>query len=71
VKSHLFKELCRVFHSKPPGMMCALSHGQLTIDGYVIRPEHLDRWTPDQLRGRYARLCGRVAQLYGAKVVGP
>lgn len=65
----LLAELCRVFHSKRAGMMCALSHGQVSIDGYVIRPQHLDRWHPEQLRGRYARLHGRVAQLYGTTVV--
>jgi hypothetical protein len=46
-----------------------MSHGQLTIDGYVIRPEHLGRWDVDRLRGRYAVLCGRMAQLYGAAPV--
>lgn len=70
MKSHLFRELCRVFNSKPPGMMCALAHGQVNIDGYVIRPEHLDRWTPDQLQGRYAHLMGRHAQLYGSTPAG-
>lgn len=46
-------------------MLCALSHGQVTIDGYIVRPKHLDWWTPDQLRGRYAMLLGRMARLYG------
>jgi hypothetical protein len=52
-------------------MLCALSHGLVTIDGYVVRPEHLKRWTPDQLRGRYAVLRGRPpVQLYGVTPVG-
>lgn len=67
----LIDELCHLFHSKRVGMMCALAHGQVTIDGYVVRPQHLDRWTRDQLQGRYARCVGRTAQLYGSKVVGP
>lgn len=71
VKSHLFTELCRAFNAKDRAMLCALSHGQVVIDGFVVRVEHLDRWTPDQLRGRYAHLAGRCAQLYGQKVVGP
>jgi hypothetical protein len=65
----LLEELCDRFDAKPPAMLCALSHGQVSIDGYVVRPRHLAQWTPDQLRGRYARLHGRVRQLYGAKEV--
>lgn len=61
----LLAELCRLFNAKPVAMMCVLSHGQLTIDGWIIRPHHLERWTPEQLRGRYARLFKREARLYG------
>lgn len=66
VRPPLLAELERVFHAKYGAMLCAMSHGQLTIDGYIIRPEHLNRWTRDQLIGRYAELCGRTAQLYGS-----
>lgn len=47
-------------------MLCAMSHGQLTIDGYIVRPAHLERWTRRQLSGRYASLVGRQALLYGS-----
>lgn len=60
-----------MFNSKERAMLCALSHGQVTIDGWIVREQHMDRWTEDQLRGRYARLCGQMAQLYGSKVIGP
>jgi hypothetical protein len=62
----LLEELCRVFNSCERAMLCVMSHGQLTIDGYIIRPEHLELWTPDELRGRYAVLCGQLGQLYGS-----
>jgi len=66
----LLDELCRVFDSCERAMLCALSHGQVTIDGYVIRPRHLERWTAEQLRGRFAVLCGsRAARLYGSRVI--
>ena len=47
-------------------MLCALRHGQLVIDGYIVRPHHITWWTPDQLKGRYAHLGGRTVQLYGS-----
>lgn len=65
----LLEELCRVYNSCARAMLCAISHDQLTIDGYIIRCEHLEWWTPDELRGRYAFLCGRPAQLYGSAPV--
>lgn len=46
-------------------MLCVMSHGQLTIDSYIVRPEHLERWGEEELRGRYAYLAGRQALLYG------
>ena len=69
----LTSELCRVFNAKPVVIECLSRHGQLSIDGYVIRPQHLNRW-PDPrkaLRGRTARLVSqgnvfREAKLYGS-----
>lgn len=68
-RNTLIAELCRAFNAKKVGMICAMSHGLVTVDGYIVRPEHDRRWTPDQLRGRYARFYDRQAQLYGSKVV--
>lgn len=65
VSSRLLPELCRIFNAKPVAMECAIRHGQVTIDGWIIREHHLDRWTREQLRGRMARLVGREARLYG------
>lgn len=64
MRGELFTELCRLFHAKPVAMECVLAHGQLSIDGWIIRPEHLNRWTRAQLKGRYARLHNRQARLY-------
>lgn len=61
----LMQELCRVYNAKPVAIECALRHGQITIDGYIIREQHLKRWTPDQLKGRMAMLLGRQVRLYG------
>lgn len=70
MKSELLDELCRRFDSKPDAMLMAMRHGAVTIDGYIIRPQHLDRWTRAQLIGRYVTLFGRrVAQLYGSTQV--
>lgn len=66
----LLTELCRAFNACERAMLCALSHGQVSIDGYIVRPQHLDKWTPEQLRGRYAGLVGRVARLYESTPVG-
>jgi hypothetical protein len=62
----LFAELCRVFHASERAMACAVSHGQVSIDGYIVRMQHMGRWTEEQLAGRYAVLCGRAVQLYGS-----
>lgn len=70
IKTPLFRELCRRFHSKDRAMLCAISYGQVSIDGYVIRERHLDRWPVDRLCGRYARLHGQQAQLFGSTPVG-
>lgn len=65
----LHDELCRVFNMRGHALDCLLRHGQLTIDGFIIRREHLRRWPPDRLRGRTARLSSagtvfREAKLY-------
>jgi hypothetical protein len=63
------KELMRVFNASERALRCGLSHGQVTIDGYIIREEHLERWTPTQLYGRMARFAGRAGRLYGGSQV--
>jgi hypothetical protein len=65
----LLVELCRVLDSGEGAILSASRHGQLTIDGWIIRPHHLNRWTPAQLQGRYAQIHGRRAQLYGPTIV--
>ena len=66
----LIAELCRGFNAHPTAMRCAMRHGQITVDGYIMRPEFDRRWTQTQLTGRYARFHSRLYQLYGAKTVG-
>lgn len=52
-------ELCRIFNAKRIGLLCAMLHGQLSIDGYVVRANREHQWTQEQLRGRTARLSFR------------
>lgn len=63
-RAALERELRRVFNASSSAIMCLLSHGQVTIDGYVIRPHHLERWTPAQLRGRTACIFARQQRLF-------
>jgi hypothetical protein len=60
----LVAELCRLYSAKPVAIKCALSHGQVSVDGYVMREEFDRRWSRGQLKGRYVRFVGRVARLY-------
>lgn len=62
-RAPLLRELCRVFNAVPVAMECALRHGQVSIDGYIIRPQHIERWPPERLRGRMATLVGRTTRL--------
>lgn len=52
----LIDALCRAFHAKPCAIICALGHGQITVDGYLMREEYDRRWRADQLRGRTAAI---------------
>jgi hypothetical protein len=67
----LIAELCRVFNARPEAIGCAMRHRQITVDGYVMRPEYDRRWSERQLRGRMAALnfnkggTKREARLYG------
>jgi len=65
----LLTELGAKLDATERAIRCASSHGQLTIDGWIIRPQYLNRWTAAQLQGRYAKIHGRTAQLYGPTVV--
>jgi hypothetical protein len=60
----LIKEACRVLDSDEKAMRCAMSHGQVTIDGYKIKPEYDRRWTRAQLKGRWIRINHRAAELF-------
>lgn len=55
-RTGLVAELCRVFHASRVAMCCALRHGQVLVDGYIMREEYDHRWTPDQLKGRKAQI---------------
>jgi len=57
----------RIFGAKSRAVFCAMSYGQLTVDGYVIKPHDERRWTADQLAGRTVSLVGRTGTLPGSR----
>lgn len=65
-KVSLVKELCRVLDSDRMAMLCAMSHGQVTVSGHVVKPEHDRRWTRQQLAGRTAKVNAREAKIFGS-----
>lgn len=65
VKVSLFAELERVFDSKERALHCAISHGQVTVDDYVVKLGDDWRWTLGQLGGRLAKVNGREGRLFG------
>lgn len=52
----LVRELCRVFNAKPVAIECMLHHGQVLVDGFIMRIEHDQRWTAAELKGRMAAI---------------
>lgn len=62
----LVEELRRVFHASEGNMLLAMHFGQVTVDGYVVRPKDDRRWTKAQLSGRLAKHYFREARLFGA-----
>jgi hypothetical protein len=64
VKPSLFAELERVLDSKNM-ILVAIHHGQVTVDGYVVKLTDDRRWTRRQLAGRMAKLNYREARLFG------
>lgn len=62
----LVAELRRVFDSSEGMMLLAMLHGQVTVDGYVVKPTDDRRWSRQVLYGRMARMPGRGARLFSA-----
>lgn len=60
----LIREACRVLDSSEDAMSNAMSHGQVTIDGYKVKPEYDRRWSKEQLKGRWIRINHRAAELF-------
>lgn len=60
----LFAELERLFHSKEAALYCAVSHEQVTVDGFTIKLTDDRRWTRRQLSGRLAACNHRRARLF-------
>lgn len=65
MKASLFMELERVLDSGDKAVLCAVSHGQVTVDGYTIKVTDDRRWTRAQLAGRMAKCNNREARLFG------
>lgn len=65
MKVSLLKEFERVFHASKSAILCAVSHGQVTVDGHTIKLSDDKRWARRQLVGRMAAMPGREARLFG------
>jgi hypothetical protein len=61
----LVKEMGKVLDSSREAVLCAMSHGQASVDGYRVKPTDDRRWTRAQLRGRLARINYREGRLFG------
>jgi hypothetical protein len=64
----LIAELCRLFNAKPVAIECLMRHGQLTVDGYLMRPEFDQRWKRAQLQGRTAAINYRLGAKRGGRL---
>lgn len=60
----LVRELCRIFNAGERAMLCAMSHAQVTVDGYTMLPSFDRRWPRDRMEGRMAELLGRQARIF-------
>lgn len=65
-KVDLLKYLKREQNVSDSAGRCLISHGQLTIDGHVVKPTDNLRWTRRQLEGRMMEFVGRQHRMFGA-----
>lgn len=50
--------------------VCAISHGQVSIDGHTISMQWaVDHWTEEQLQGRMLKCGSREARILGSRLV--
>lgn len=52
--------------------VCAISHGQVSIDGHTITMAWaVNHWTEDQLRGRMLKCGNRECRILGSRLAPP
>lgn len=61
---NIVREGGKVLHASESAMLCAISHGQLIIDGYVVQMADIDRWRRSQLQGRTISIHHRKAVIF-------
>jgi hypothetical protein len=61
--ANIVKLACRLLHAQKAAVLCAMSHGQLTVDGFKIKPADSKRWTKQQLEGREIAIHHRRAKI--------
>lgn len=67
-KVNLVKVLERLIGCKSYAANCLITHGQVKIDGHTVRPQWVNHWTEDQLRGRMLEIAGRGEfRLFGSR----
>lgn len=59
----IVREGGKVLHASESAMLCAISHGQVTIDGFVVKVSDEKRWRRSQVKGRTIRVHQRVGVL--------
>lgn len=72
-KVNVVRLLAVNFNMGSKAAVCAISHGQVSIDGHVICMKWaVDHWTEGQLRGRMLQVKGRgERQILGSRLAPP
>lgn len=59
-------------HMGSKAAVCAITHGQVSIDGHTIGMKWaVDHWTEDQLRGRMLKCGNRESRILGSRLAKP
>jgi hypothetical protein len=62
-------KLMRVaFGTSEIAVMCMVSHGQVRIDGHVMRAQWMKHWTAEQLQGRVLKCPRGEYRIVGSRL---
>lgn len=63
------KFIRREFNASKEAVFGLLHHGQIKIDGHVIKPEWMTHWTEDQVRGRILTIPQGSKRILGMRPI--